>query len=203
MVLYKRKPAVRRRRKVVRRRPMYMRRPRAISYAKTDVFRRNYVDTISGAGTTAFYGISWALYRLPNYTDFTNLFSQYRISFVKLKISLRNELAGASTNTVPRIFLAKDFTNTTTPASLDELREYSNLKTLKMSYNRPLIFTIRPATTALHGDGTTLVPVWKQWLPTSSPQCDYRGFKIGFDPIPTGQAIDFEWTVYVHCRQPR
>lgn len=201
MVTYKRKPAIRRRRKVVRRRPMYV--PRRSRALKTDVFRRNYVDTISGTGVSQYFSSTFALSRLPNYTDFTNLFSQYRISFVKLKMTLRTELAGASTAVIPRLFIAKDFIDTTTPTSLDNLREYSNLKTVKLSYNRPAVFTIRPSTITLHGDGTTAIPVWKQWIPTSSPNCNYRGFKLGFDPIPIGQVIDFEWTVYVHCRNPR
>lgn len=195
---------LRRRRKVLRRKTMpLMRRPVITSYNKTDVFKRNYVQSINGAGASQYYGIAWTLSALPNYTDFTNLFSEYRISFVKLKISLRNELAGASTDVIPRIFLVRDYCNNTHPTSLDDLREYSGLITKKLSYTKPQIFTIRPATTILQGDGTTKVPVWRQWLPTTSPACNYFGFRLGFDPIPTGQTIDFEWTVYVHCRKSK
>lgn len=199
---YRKSKAVKGRKKIVRRRPRTFV-PKTIvpKYDRQLVIKRGYTQTLTGGGTSQFYGVAWTLSGLKGYTDITNLFAQYRISFVKLKVSLRNELAGASTDTIPRIFVVRDYVDVATPASLDELREYSDVKIKKLSYNRPTVFTIRPATTILQGDGTTKLPQWKQWIPAASSNCEYQGFKMGFDPIPTGQIVDLEWSAWVHGKK--
>jgi len=174
--------------------------PRTIM-SKTDVFKRTFQGSLAGTGAAAFSQLSFNINQLPNPTDLTNLFSEYRISFAKVKVTLRNQIE--PTNAIPRIFIVRDYVNSTVPVNLDELREYSDLKTRKLSYTRPQVFTIRPATSVLQGDGVTKVPVWRQWIPSTSPSCNYLGFRIGFDPIPVGQTIDFEFMLYVHCRKPK
>jgi len=190
------------RRKIVRRRPRtYVPKTIVPKYDRPVVIKRGYTQSLSGAGATQLYGVAWTLNGLTGYTDITNLFAQYRISFVKLKVSLRNELAGASTDTIPRIFVVRDYVDTSTPASLDALREYSDVKIKKLSYNRPQVFTIRSATTVLQGDAVTKLPRWKEWIPSAASNCQYNGMKIGFDPIPTGQTVDLEWSAWVHGKK--
>lgn len=198
MVQYKRKRIVR---KKVLRRKTYV--PRIPKYERPLVVKRSYSQSLSGAGATQLYGVGWTLNGLPNYTDITNMFAEYRITFVKLKVTLRNELAGASTDTIPRMFIVRNYTDISNPASLDELREYAGVKIKKLSYNRATMFTLRPATTLLQGDGTTKIPQWKQWIPTGSPGCVYNGVKMGFDPIPTGQTVDLEWSIWVHAKKQK
>lgn len=104
--------------------------------------RSQYAGVISSAGSTAIraYGVSeFKLNSLPNHTEFTNLFDQYRIIKVVVQCLPRvtQVFQNASAAPVNVFTCAVDQTDVTTPISESDVLQYDNHKTLQAL--RPLI----------------------------------------------------------------
>ena len=92
--------------------------------------------------------IAFRLNQLPAYQEFTDLFDQYKITYIKLRLRLNvsPDAQTATSAVYPRVVYVRDHDDLVTPASVQELRQYGNCKTKVLSPNRDLIITLKPST---------------------------------------------------------
>lgn len=158
----------------------------------TSVFGVIQADSV----TPTLQAFNFSLNDLPNYTEFTNLYDQYKINCVKImftpQMTVNNSLSTANNPAANvRFFSAIDYNDSTAPASIDELREYHTCKcTPILRIHKRIIYKPK----ILDSSSYSLSP----WIATSSPSTNYFGLKIGIEP--TSSTIDQTMAYSVECR---
>lgn len=197
------------RRKKMARRAMRPRVSRTVVNRQVHWFkRRSSVSVIVGNGVTnnQFFGFNFALSSLINAAEFSALFDQYKITGISLAFYLTRSMANAAqVNGVrPRLYIVTDYDTSTTPASFDELREYSNCRIWNFDGERPFRYFLRPK--VLHEVYRTAVstgtaPGRPPWVSTAHLDLQHFGIRLGveniFDP---DVSIVIEPTIYFGCK---
>jgi hypothetical protein len=177
-------------------------------------FKRNKVHTfvrhtapftISVDPTTdTQFAYGFTLAGLPDSTDFTNLFDQYRIGTVRVNFTAADTFGVVSVPTLIYTAIDYDDNNVATVSALTEYDSFMQA-TLGFSFYRTL--QPRPAVAMYSGAFTSFgSPSPLIWLDVASPSILYYGLK-GIIPHITGitaavaYVITFEVTV--QCRQTR
>lgn len=130
---------------------------------------------------------------IPNYTEFTNLFDEWKIDYVKIKIMFTNNISNAINNPnpqysmppLPTLQLAVDTDDDVPPTSSNDLLQYQNLRTRCFDTNGPEYIQFKPkaqlATEAGNILATGYASNYGGWLNTSSAGTDYMGLKMFLD----------------------
>lgn len=171
-------------------------------------FTRMVQFNFTGAVANPAYGVlTYGLNALPNYTEFTSLFDQYRITFVKhiWQLNLAPEAQAAGSAQYPRLYTFNDFTDTTTPTTLDEFRERQRTKIRMLHPARPVVTTVRPAVSAevfkSLGGVAVNAPKWKVWFPQESPDVNHIGTKYALENFTnTNYTITLTMKYYIQCK---
>lgn len=154
----------------------------------------NITDIVAGiAGAAANGSYVFSLDQLPNFTEFTNLFDQYRINKVVLKLipqfNQSTYNVGHPSSTIPsglpagrnpRLFIANDYDDDTVPANADVLRQYANVKVYPVMNNKTITHIITPATQMQAYEtlaSTGYVPKFKQWINCSDNNVPHYAVK--------------------------
>lgn len=154
--------------------------------------RSHTLGQISSVSQNETYGVmSFRLDELPNYTEFTSLYKWFKISAVKvlfIPASNINLADNANVNLLNqtslqnRIFTAFDYDNLTTPSSMNDLRQYQNMRW--SPNNRIHKRFIYPKTIAVVDEDANLASAvgfsqnMKQpWISTASHACKWLGIK--------------------------
>lgn len=130
-------------------------------------------------------GLVFRLNQIPNYTEYLNMFDQYRLNMVKIKWRFNGDaqsiqtLAAGSTVTIPQLHWVNDYTDVSS-LTIANLREYQNYKMRPLQSNSPVTMLIRPKLLQPVGGGTNRVPV-KRWLPVTASNEDHFGIKTIVD----------------------
>lgn len=151
-------------------------------------------DLATGAGSvnnfTYFSGSCYAtLNCLPDYTDLTNLFDQYRINAMEL--SLRPIQTIETTSTVAGnpplsaiIYYCIDYDDSTpfaaSNAGVQKMREVASFRERALFQNKPVILSCKPhiAMAAYSGGAfTDYANMSHQWIDTVSPDVAHYGVK--------------------------
>lgn len=177
-------------------------------YKDIHSFTRMVQFTLTGAVANPAYGVAtFALNALPNYAEFTSLFDRYRINFVKLfwQLNVAPEAQAAASSQYPRLYTFNDFTDVTTPTSMDEFRERQKTKMQMLSPRRPVITTCRPAVEMeaykTLGGVAVNAPKWKVWLPQESPDVQHLGTKYAIENFTnTNYTITLTAKYYLSCK---
>ena len=160
-------------------------------YKFSRVIEERY-DIITNGISAALGAFIFTLDALPSYTDFTNLFDMYKITKIEIDwVPEYTELTDAAlvSNAVNvRFNTAIDLADANSPVTVDELLEYSTLKSTGIT--KPHARSWRP--TFLMGGS---VPC-ECWLPTSSPS--ERHYALKYAIPPTGIAMTFRSRVRLH-----
>lgn len=200
-------------RRMKRRRVVFGRRRRLRpSFRQVHHFRRG-----GGSSTTTFSGVSpflnvtyVQLSQLLNYGEFQTLYDQYKINYVVdkywLKIDPGAQAAGSAT--WPKMYICRDLDDTTTPASLNELRERNNCRIKVMNPNRPVVVKWVPnVLNSIYSNGVSdasATPLYKQWIDVGAPNVTHYGYKYAIDDYSnTNYKFDFERIVYLSCKNQR
>lgn len=211
-MVYRRRTIRRRpnRRRIVRRSRYVTPNPRSIvrTYApKVMNFKRSFYSsnwTFSTASTAGFYAtITTQLGFVPNSTEWTNLFKQYRIKAMKWTFVPRfdNVPAADSTNApLGTLYVAQNreaaaVSGTYSATTLNSLLEKPH-KRLIMNGNRSYYMKTN---TIVDNEIT-----YNKWLTTAATTVTYFGFDVYWafpvsTPI-TSQSIDLFCTVYLQCK---
>lgn len=177
-------------------------RPNVYSF-KRKIFYENLF--IVNSGTPTGYAFEQKLNQLPNYTDFTNLYDQYLIKKIVVKMIPKISQHNLATTTIgnadlPQLHSVVDYDDATTPTSVSQLVEYQSHKMTRGNqiHTRVLVPKIE-----LTSDGTANAPKSYQWLDCDSPAVNHRGLKFWFNaPQSTGCTIYYDMlvTVYLSCK---
>ena len=166
------------------------------------------------ANTMAITG-AFQLSYLPNYSDFTNLFDEYRIVGISIKwIFTANNANYISQNTnnidavcgLPLLHYCIDTNSASPAATINAMREYNTYKVRRL--DKPCKVYIRPSVaSAVYDSAATwgYTSTRKPWIDTSTPTVDYYGIKWAIDPVYTAYAyeigaVEIIYTYYVQCK---
>lgn len=177
--------------------------------------------TVAGASNGyASAGYVFALNDLPNYAEFTALYRQFMITYVKLHIVNRavnlSLIESYNNNALgfPEIVYSVDHTDNTAPAAsaagMNTLRECGRSKGfLWTSSRRSCSVGQKPAILDSSYKGvasTAYSPKFNQWISTADPGTPHYGLKycirIPFDTgaCPGDISFDVYATYYFRCR---
>lgn len=156
---------------------------------------------------------TFALDQLPTFSEFINLYDQYRICAVKMKIFPSfnmNQVTGTAAlangiTDLGRVWTVIDHDDDTAfPASaagLDAIREYQNVKCTRGNrihsrYFKPSCLTdIQDS-----GGATAAAPKFKQWISTQNPSVPHYAIKIFYDSDVSNGSAFTVGTLRLECK---
>lgn len=153
-----------------------------------------------------------ALQQLPEYTDFTSLFQQYRINGVKFEfIPSPNVTDGNVASAAPLVWgqfgSALDFDDNITPIVEAELLTSQSYKKTRATSVHSRYFRPKMLREIYNGSGpTALEPCAARWISTTYPEVPHYGLKVWCDaPTPPGSlelAITYtvRMTLWFSCK---
>lgn len=127
---------------------------------------------------------------LPNVTEFSNLFDQWKIRrvFLQFDCPMGYSNSGPSPTIVPNIYYVEDYDDSQN-ASLTDLLQYPHVRVHQFNKNgyTPLIMELSPKPlrdVAGSGISTTYGPMsTAPWLRTADMSTPHYGIKMVFDPM--------------------
>lgn len=186
----------------------------AISRPRSDIhmFKR-WADggTITGNVAYAPYlsNFTYNLGSLPNVSEFTALFDQYMITKVVTKLWLKIDPSAqsAAASSYPRLYAVRDYDTSTTPGSLNELRQYARCRVVAFNPNRPITLVSKPNTLGLtytSAVASNYTPKWNQWLDVGDTSTVHYAWLYGIDDLTnTNYRITIEHVYYFKCKNTR
>jgi hypothetical protein len=209
-MVYRRRPARRpaRRPRKYNRRYKRTRVARPLNRGNVHHFKRTFqsadISNLTAGASAGAYAPAFT--NLPNNTEFSALFDEYRINKVVVKFVPNftgSDLnPNASFNSLPNIYTILDYDDNNTPANLDELLQYPNMKMTRGHAIHTRIFT--PKVCLDVGGSNAVAPKAKQWLDLSFASIPHYGMKWWLDAsgVTTGKYRVFI-TMYFSCRGVR
>lgn len=188
---YKRKPTRRNAYRKTFRRTLYNKRP-AFNYNSYVKINRTYLGaTFQGDGVsgTQLANFQFAMSSLPNATEFTSLFDQFKINLVKMTFMLGTDYGGSAipVNNIPRMYYVQDFDGQLTgvPSSINDLREYSGCKQWLFNTNKPCVVWIKPRLLnwiyRTGGVTEATVPMTPKFISTNYADTLHSGLRVGIE----------------------
>jgi len=217
------------RRRRIRRRTARRRYRRRGYTNKTYYYKRQQRQAIQrtvAAATATFASIAFSLDQMPNYTEFTQLYDQYKIRKVKVEWVNQRSVntdsytfsivdpttgivtGGTSTRIFPEIWTVIDRDDTAPPTTLGEMLEYQSLRVTKGATRHKRIlrpkFAVPVFRGALSADG--YMPR-SGWIDCSYPDVPHYGIKDAYVNPDNNDAAVFSGeqiiTYYVAFRTVR
>lgn len=168
---------------------------------------------VSAASYTspANYGaLSFKLSDLPNYTEFTSLYDEYRFKAVKVmfiptvNVSALPALDGTTTGTqnIPALYTWIDNDDNTAPTSITQGQQFSSFKAHGLLNQMRVRSVVPECSTALYaGTFTSYGQVKNQWIDNNSPSVIHFGLKFGIVNCSNIGAFDVVLTYYMEFRK--
>lgn len=192
--MYRRRP----RRMLKKRKPGMIRRRRAgVLRRQVHSFKRvvpfgTLTASQSPAGGTipVRTAISFPLDLIPNVNEYKNLFDQYKINGISLKIipKTSGQFQGATSGVVNpvgygQVVTVIDYDDTVTPLTKDQLMEYGSVKytssqRIHKRYFKPKILTRAAINSTTDGNVVSKA----QWIDTINTDVQHYGTKVFIDP---------------------
>lgn len=216
MAIYKSRRIGGRRMRKPMRKPRIMRRKYRYtgkkSYKKIVEIKR--VVSLAGVNqTSAIQHLSYQfkLSDLPNYTELTNLYDQYKIKSVQLKfvptVTGSDMNPQATSVALPSIHSVLDFSDATALTSLNDYLQYSTYKqTAPLKTHKRFIYPKQLQYAQDQSTGlSALADVKNIWVRSESPNINHLGCKVMIPAASTSFAFQFEVyaTYYVLCKQTK
>lgn len=158
----------------------------------TTITRNRFVTTIDApTGALPLLGsFQFAINDLPSYTEFTNLWDEFKICRITLHFVPRymtNSIGSVAAYRVPMFAYIVDKNDANVPTSLDELLQYpackvtNGLKTLRISF-------VPRVSTYLYTGGASGYASKVSYVDCNYPATLHYGFKYYFENTATGGA---------------
>lgn len=209
---YRRKPRRTFRKRRSRKMVMYKRPRQQIFSFKRSVDASNW--SLDATSQVFYKGFAFSLSDVPNVTEFTSLFDQYRILAVKVTFYPEfTQFQPPATTGWPasEFYSVIDYDDAGLPTSLDELNQFSTVK--RQYFSRPITRYFKPQiickgvlTSTSTNDGYFLVGR-KRWLDMATPQISYLGLKcaISFNSGVARPAsiVRVRYIYYFQCKNVR
>lgn len=164
--------------------------------------------------------LSFSLSQLPGVTEFTNLYDQYKINGISLKIQplLTEGISSVVSGTTnawgfPKLSTVLDFDDSVNPATELVMLQYGSLKQTGAFKEHKRFFKPKTRVAALDAGGaiTANTVSAARWLDVANPDVPHYGLKIYHPgPIASGSplvsssiAYSVYATVYFQCKNTR
>lgn len=167
-----------------------------VQYFKRTVYLPAFI--VSSTVTNIPFVNSFSLADVPNATEFTTLYDQYKITGVQFKLyprfnSVDQNLSGG------RVWTVLDYDDSNLPGSINELCQYQNVKCTNVSQIHSRFLKPKFNLTT----GSANVPQSKFWIDVASTSVPYRGIKGILEPTSTSVAYDCKLTYYLAMKNVR
>jgi len=170
--------------------PRPMRKRRKLHLRKHDFVRRGKPFNIPLNNTAANfvpYAVVFRLTDLINAAEIVNLFDQYMLTGIRLWINMNvsqpNTALAPATLTGPIMYSLIDRDDATIPVSLDDIREYSATKMIRLRGDRSTTIWLKPSILSRVYDTAVTsgyAPKYNTWVSTESPDLPHYGWKVAF-----------------------
>lgn len=158
----------------------------------TGASESNLVATTAGLGR----GIYFYLAQLSNYTEFTALFDQYKITGIRVQLlpqqNVNQTTSGAITT--PTIMTCIDYNSVNIPAQSSDVLEFQNSQVTTYDQKVDRYFRPKIAVASYSGTFASYSSV-DTWVDTNSPNVQYYGFRAWIPPVNTTAIAG--WRIYV------
>lgn len=175
-------------------------------FKRTRFYNASLTSTF--AGGTILQGVPFTLGDLPDVTDFTALYDQYKILGIKVQWLPRGNSSdiGVQGN-MARFFSVIDRDDDAPPASIDQLTQYESLKVTGTQHVHKRYFKPSVRREVATGIGTTANEVaMSPWIDVTNTNVKHYGIKIAVQP-PANAGIsviyDAMVTMYLAFRNVR
>lgn len=154
-------------------------------------------------------GFNYKFSNLPNYTEFTALYDQFRINYVVTKWYLKIDPSAqtAATASFPRMYYCVDADDDAPPTNINELRNHGRTRMVIMNPNRPVTIKFRPSVLIQAYEGATTtayIPKWKQFVDCADFATPHYGLKVAIDDLTnTNYQVTVETILYFTMRDVR
>lgn len=189
----------------------------AINGAGTGAYNMEIRFNLSGVDFFINGGAApWYQYAMPNFTDFTNLYDNYRIDYIDCTwtFNSNNSSTTSPSTSLPRIFHVEDHDDTTA-TNMTSILQYDNLKVWQLGIDSGVMHRVRIHPTPLemvyysaaltgYQKGSN-----KKWINTDYPTIPHYGVKMIVDPIfYTAAATDlgylaFSFKYHITCHSTK
>lgn len=176
-----------------------------VQYFKRTLWLPNWLSV--PAGSDQFASLKFNLSQLPNHSEFTALYDQYKISMVKVELipQFDNANVGSitSTNVITQNYSVLDYDDITVPTTMDTLMQYQNLK--RTPSTRIIKRIIKPKFAAeLFNTGiATAYRPTRGFIDCNYDTVEHYGMKFGFTSNPQSQKIGLKVTYYLAFKNVR
>lgn len=156
----------------------------------TGVFNMQLAFTLSGV-QVYFGGTLATTLTLPNYTELTSLYDQYRIDWVECEFyfSNNNSSVNSPQTTLPILYICKDYDDAN-QAFVSDIQQYSTQETWQLGNNQGKdgkrtirvkpnvdVVVFKDVATSGYARGKPM------YIDTGSPVVPHYGIKVAYDPI--------------------
>lgn len=138
---------------------------------------------------------------LPNASEFTNLFDQYRITNVRIEAYISQNTENTPSYPNPLLHITNDY-NSSGSFSLSDMEQYQSMRTYQPNDGSRVVWNCRnPSNRAdlLTNTGVTSTSAgnWNSWVDCSSPEVRYYGTRMFVDYLGRTSANDNIATLYL------
>lgn len=200
----KRKAANKRRNRMGRKRygGKSLRQP--VHYFKRSVFSAGALTAT--AGTTVFDAGAFRLSSLPDASDFTALYDQYRIKAIRWQLMPRGNSSdlGTAGAQQTRLFSVIDYDDGVIPTTINQLCQYQNLKVTSTTQQHVRYFKPMIRREINNGGGGTANEPARAWLDVANSTVDHLGVKLALQgPVSGTITYDVLVTYYLAFKNVR
>lgn len=178
-------------------------------------------DATTGITTAISNALSFNLTQLPAYTEFTDLYDQYKINGISVKIQplvtegLASPLSGSPfVYGFPKLSTVIDYDDTNIPANENVMLQYGSLKMTGSFKEHKRYFKPKVRIAALDAGAAVTANQVKAagWIDTGAPAVPHYGLKVyhpgpiasgGVPGISSSIAYSVYATVYIACKNVR
>jgi len=165
----------------------------------------------NSTASDVFNNFSFILAAVPGYTEFTNLYDQYRINAAKITIIPRGNQSdiGVASTTVAQsvgVFSVVDYDDTSLLTSLNQALQYQNCKMTRTHQQHSRFIKPRVELNALvstlPGNGNAVST--RGWIDCDFPNTPHQGIKYVFQQSPNSvQTFDVKVDYYLAFKNVR
>jgi len=177
-------------------------------------FKRSFwnpAGIVATANQINYSALTFRLNQLPDFTDFTNLYDQYKICAVKVEIipqfDTNTQIGVGTVPTASHImsqnFHIIDYDDAVVPTDINQLMQHQNLK--RTPCNRVIKRFLKPKfADRIFSNGIIdgFRPS-KGFIDVQSPGVEHYGLKIAFASNPLTLTYGIRTTYYVACKNVR
>lgn len=165
----------------------------------------------TGLNTPTLTSFFFRLSDLPNVGEFTGLFDQFMITYVKLYFKLQQDPSAqtAANSFYPTLTYCPDYDDSDPPGSIQELREHGRTKQVILTPDKFTIVTVKPSVLGemfRSSGNVTLAPKWRQWVDCAHPDTRHYGLKYALDNsfnINPNYSIEVTAEYWFSCKECR